>query len=422
MGQDLEIKSFFENIKNISLDQEKQKKEGFNDYNLFTSLLKASDEVRLHSRFLYSLLNPKGKHYQGVFFLECFLKQIDNFSKDFNFNVQSASVHKEKNNIDLYITDGNYHIIIENKIYALDQETQIQRYIEQIYKDNPECQEQNILVIYLSLDREKPSEKSLGDYILDGSFLKHQNNQQPIHYRSLHYAKHIHEMIKIAHDGINANDNNKNILIVLEQYLEVIGQLNKTYKGKVMTFENYFELDTPNKFEELSLAMTLGDELKNIQANLLMNFFDNLKVYLAKKYNIENANHLFLSDRHILTKEKIEKWLIKKDKYIGTFFDVNHEGSLLYIQLAETNLWMGMVSVNLKDGKYTLVSTDKLVDENSLAPLEYTKWKIFGWYAKNCGTFKLSDKNYLSLCLDMDNSSIFKNDIEPIIQRLAKSK
>ena len=51
----------------------KQKRRGLNDFNLFTTLLNKGDEVRLHSRFIASLLNPKGLHYQDSLFLEIFL-------------------------------------------------------------------------------------------------------------------------------------------------------------------------------------------------------------------------------------------------------------------------------------------------------------------------------------------------------------
>ncbi len=40
------------------------------DYNVFNVLRLKRDEVRLHSRFIGDLLNPKGKHGRGDVFLE----------------------------------------------------------------------------------------------------------------------------------------------------------------------------------------------------------------------------------------------------------------------------------------------------------------------------------------------------------------
>lgn len=155
---------FFERIRNIQDIQNKQKHRGLNDYNIFTSLLKASDEVRLHSRFIFSLLNPEGDHYQGTLFLEKFIEAIG--LSEFGLNIDQATVHKEYKNIDLYITDGEKHIIIENKIWAEDQRCQIIGYINKVVDDHddgvtengsgPSQIDQNyIRVVYLTARKDK---------------------------------------------------------------------------------------------------------------------------------------------------------------------------------------------------------------------------------------------------------------------------
>ncbi|MCP4987377.1 MAG: hypothetical protein GY928_15375 [Colwellia sp.] len=45
-------------------------------FNLFSVLRSASDEVRLHSRFITEILNPKGSHGFGDCFLQEFLKTL----------------------------------------------------------------------------------------------------------------------------------------------------------------------------------------------------------------------------------------------------------------------------------------------------------------------------------------------------------
>lgn len=44
-------------------------------YNLFSVLRSESDEVRLYSRFLADILNPKGSHNHGKVFLSDFLQR-----------------------------------------------------------------------------------------------------------------------------------------------------------------------------------------------------------------------------------------------------------------------------------------------------------------------------------------------------------
>ncbi|MBX0332941.1 PD-(D/E)XK nuclease family protein [Pontibacter sp. HSC-14F20] len=54
--------------------QKLEKQEGFN---IFSVLRSHSDEVRVHSRFIAELLNPKGSHGQGTLFLNLFLNELE---------------------------------------------------------------------------------------------------------------------------------------------------------------------------------------------------------------------------------------------------------------------------------------------------------------------------------------------------------
>ena len=140
-------KEYFDKINQFRIEQNKQKQRGLNNYNILTSVLNKSDEVRLHSRMIFSFLNVNGTHYQSELFLDKFLKVLN--IDDFKINSKNCLVYKEYQNIDLYITDGSKHIIIENKIYAKDQKKQIERYIKIIEKENYNLNANDILVIYL---------------------------------------------------------------------------------------------------------------------------------------------------------------------------------------------------------------------------------------------------------------------------------
>ena len=107
-----DYKDYFEKIKLFKMEQDKQKQRGLNNYNILTSVLNKSDEVRLHSRMIFSFLNPNGTHYQGTLFLEKFLDIIN--VDGFNINTRNCSVYKEYQNIDLYITDMSTLFHIKN--------------------------------------------------------------------------------------------------------------------------------------------------------------------------------------------------------------------------------------------------------------------------------------------------------------------
>ncbi len=135
------------------------------NFNVFKILKLEASEVRLHSAFIAELLDPKGTHGQEDIFLNLFIKSF--CFKQTLIDCKSCNVEIEKHTgfinekgteggrIDIIITDTttNHHIIIENKIYAGDQNNQLVRY--NTYSPNSD-------LIYLTLDGKDPDEKSYG--------------------------------------------------------------------------------------------------------------------------------------------------------------------------------------------------------------------------------------------------------------------
>ena len=155
------------------------------DYNIFLALHKNSDEVK-HTRFIHSLLDPNGYHYLGDEFLRKFLEacDIDDFDIS-NVEVNREVGNQEYGRIDLCIKNGEKCIIIENKIYAKDQNSQMERYIDYICN---ECNYKlkNILFLYLSVDRESVSDNSKGTY----------KNSKKIAIKYIYYSKEIISWLK----------------------------------------------------------------------------------------------------------------------------------------------------------------------------------------------------------------------------------
>ncbi|MDO4950485.1 MAG: PD-(D/E)XK nuclease family protein [Bacteroidales bacterium] len=108
-----------------------------------------------HTRILTHLLKYKedGKHV----ILASFLKLLPTFDVD-NFNIEKSKVYFNRDNIDgLIEKDGEYAVIIENKIHwAVDQDKQLERYVTtEIERGIPS---DNIWVIYLTRDGRKKVE------------------------------------------------------------------------------------------------------------------------------------------------------------------------------------------------------------------------------------------------------------------------
>jgi len=158
------IKKLLSDTKRIVKHQNELAKLKGENFNVFSILKMESKENETHSAFLGELLNPKGSHEKGNTFLKLFLKEIGNET----IQDETAMVYleyyignrddenKTGGRVDIFIEDKlKNSICIENKIYAPDQNVQIQRYVN--YKN------ESNYVYYLTLKGEEASEGSQGD-------------------------------------------------------------------------------------------------------------------------------------------------------------------------------------------------------------------------------------------------------------------
>ena len=162
-----ELLSKLSDMHNAEQDRlQKEEKEGEN-FNVFSALNICSDEMRLHSRLLATLFNPKANHGLGNEFLRQFLvtaiKVDDNYITHCNESIAERYVGEltetTGGRIDIILEDGKHGIIIENKIYAGDQPNQLLRYHNYGVK---QFGENNFKLVYLTLEGSEPSSDSLG--------------------------------------------------------------------------------------------------------------------------------------------------------------------------------------------------------------------------------------------------------------------
>ena len=143
----------------------KEKEEG-KCFNVFSALDICSDEMRLHSRLLATLLNPKASHGLGNEFLKLFLIALG-LPEDYITYCKEQIVERTigevtettGGRIDIILEDRGHAVIIENKIYAGDQPNQLLRYHNYGVK---QFGENNFKLVYLTLNGSEPSSDSLG--------------------------------------------------------------------------------------------------------------------------------------------------------------------------------------------------------------------------------------------------------------------
>lgn len=137
-------------------------------YNIFGVLNIRQYETKVHTPFLCNLLNPLASHEQGALFLDSFLKNVlklpHKFSEITNFNIHEELSVAELGRMDLIITytfnSIRKAIVIENKIWAADQDQQLKRYYDYLNK-GLRLSESDFKLVYLTPNGTTPSETSM---------------------------------------------------------------------------------------------------------------------------------------------------------------------------------------------------------------------------------------------------------------------
>ena len=366
---------------------------GTHDYSLMNALLKKTDEVNLHSNFIYSMINPNSTHYCGHEFLDLFLKAIneDNF-----INLVNANVHKEKGKIDLLVEDGEHVLIIENKLRAVDQWYQISRYIqyaiENYLNGDKDNLDEKIHIVYLSEYKKIPSKEreSLIGFTLNDNKLTW--NNEPIHrevtkkdktkeklnldlpqgtklnFNRVQHSNELSTWVKTSKGWLFKNKPNtdrKTLMYAFDEYALILKRLKTNQWRKIMMLDEY--------------VLKMVDEEQKEIYSFMCEANNKLNDYLAKKL-YEEVNKLFPEkDREELklsetifkefTPDNCKKWFSEKgvrEKYKDVGFKFNKE---YYFALGVNNIAYGLVA----NGWKIKTSRNKLKDNNLFDLIENLK-------------------------------------------------
>lgn len=264
-------------------------------YNVFDILGVRSDELS-HSAILTNLLDSKGKHGQKDVFLKLFVEQIkpilekSRYSNHINsFDTEKATAKKEihiggiKNEsaeggrIDIVVSSGNKHLIIENKIYAGDQDQQLLRYNNH-YKDDP--------IIYLTRFGDEPSIASKGNLVLGTDFI------------CISYHTDISNWLEKC---IKEMANKPIIRETLNQYLFLIKSLTNQSNNNKMSEEivKTMRLNIKSTFE-------ISNNLNELRKSLFSSFIEKFIIMFSTEIEIKVDSEIWRKDKSIHIKNK--KW------------------------------------------------------------------------------------------------------------------
>lgn len=270
MGSEIEqIESLLDNTSRIVKHQEEIKILRGENFNIFSILKMESKENGTHSAIIGELLNPHGSHYFKTIFLEHFLRTIDYHGK---LETKTANLVLEKhigtkNNdsksggrIDIYIYDAKGNTVsIENKIYANDQENQIERYINHNKSKNT--------VYYLTLNGIEASEKSKSESIREG-----------IDYFCISYKNTIIEWLEYClKDAVEQpilRESIKQYILLIKKLTNQLNDAKMSKEIKELIRNNYYSAKTIEanvSKVELEITYQFLLEIKNEIEKVLLN-------------------------------------------------------------------------------------------------------------------------------------------------------
>ena len=371
-------KDFFRKIHKFKEIQDKQKQRGLNDFNLLTTVRKYHDEVYLHSAMIGALLNPHGAHYQKTLFLELFLETIGLHNWD--LNLDNISVHVEYKDIDLYITDGVKHIIIENKIFAEDQPCQLIKYINIIVEENKnhfkniqenaKLDDKYLQVVYLTAQSKVlPDEHTVeNDYIeFSGDLKKLEEcsnreqtklfvpnglNNYKVKYQRITYKKEILEWLKSSKKEV---ENITNLNEAIKQYRYVAEMVNNNYKGKVMGLKEYM-LKNEVQFEDLKdIVNQYNNMMDEAKSFYLSSLEEEMKTKYPNSYPDGHIKIPITSDIILQTGIEGKKTFITLYKTNWAEIDID-EKNKIFSKIQDINInektftkpsWKGYATVNI---------------------------------------------------------------------------
>ena len=330
-------------LKKFKNKKDEMRLRGFNNFN-YIELLKGFDDENTHSKIIAEFLNPNGSHFQGSIFIENFFEVLNLKYNLQNWNVitekfMSNYVDKGQGRIDVFLTDGKRYIILENKIKANDQPSQIYKYVEGLYKEIQIKDRNKILVLYLTKNGIKPSKESLNDYKIKNDYLE-LNNQQKAKIKCISYE----DILKWMKKNLSTVENISNLRESIKQYIKIIKKLLQKEKN-IMNLKEYLLKDKnkdilitliENK-EEFDNFIKNNEECKKIIKKeelykIINEIIDKINDDLLKKIKNIFQDNLLISDNN----SKYLKYLKirKENKYIEIGWPYNFNSKHSFKELA----------------------------------------------------------------------------------------
>lgn len=280
-------------------------------YNFFSFLGLGHDEC-VFSMMIANLLKVNAAHGFGTVFLESFIKNLSIESLPVNLNFSKARVTVEKDigprndvektggRIDIFIEIPDEHeqlwaFIIENKIYAEDQNLQLKRYKNYADKVYPNRN----FIIYLTLNGKNPSEESI-----DIKYKELESIPEQQYWIQISYLDFIKDWLEECINKIG--DKNSRVEENVKQFL---GQIKKLTGQDIGKMEEKEIIDLLAKDDNFAVARIIHQKYEKAKQKLATDLINSIKDKIAKEYPyLVLTAETKISDKNCHIDYSYEKW------------------------------------------------------------------------------------------------------------------
>lgn len=270
-------------------------------FNVFEILGVTTNELS-HSSILTNLLDTNGKHGQKDAFLKLFINLLQTrfeglYFEQFitEFDTKKAKAVKEMfiggvnldkeegGRVDIVITSGKNNIVIENKINAIDQPSQLIRYNNH-FPNQP--------ILYLTLDGKAPSENAKGKLKNDKDFIT---------------VSYQYDIINWLGECVKITENKPFIKETINQYIILLQNLTNQSNSTKMS-EELRSLITEDNVELIPKINNELDKIRNEISEEIANCIDVLPIDLGNNTSIEVSSEqdedgFFIGYEYYINKE-----------------------------------------------------------------------------------------------------------------------
>lgn len=307
-------------------------------YNFFKFLGLSHDEC-IFSMMIANLLNVNEAHGFGTVFLESFIKKlpIESLPSNLNFSKSKVTVEKdigprkdsekEGGRIDIFIEipDDNeqyWAFIIENKIYAEDQNLQLRRYKNYADKIYPNRN----YIVYLTLDGKNPSQESI-----DINYENLEKNSNLQYWFQISYRDFIKEWLEECIKKIG-NKNSR----VMENVKQFLGQIKKLTGQDIGKMEEKEIIDLLAEDDNFAIARIIYQKYEKAKQKLAQDLLNSIKDKISKEYPfLVLTAETKISDKNCHIDYSYEKWT---DVRLSFQFEKNDFGLFKCLILGDSKI------------------------------------------------------------------------------------